>query len=46
MTPEGAMDQEQEFLAFLGASESYQTAGGKLQLMHAGRVVLEFISQD
>jgi heat shock protein HslJ len=45
LVPEGAMDQEREFLARLTSSESYQIADGQLRLMQSGRVMLEFIPQ-
>jgi heat shock protein HslJ len=44
--PDGAMDQEQEFLALLSTSDSYQLGDGQLRLMHSGRVLLEFTPQD
>lgn len=44
--PEGAMDQEQEFLSLLSTSDSYQVADGHLRLIHAGRISLEFIPQE
>jgi heat shock protein HslJ len=46
IAPEGAMDQEQEFLRLLSASDSYQLTDGQLRLLHSGQVVLAFIPHD
>jgi len=44
--PDGAMDQEQEYLARLSSSERYQIADGRLQLMSSGQELLAFVPQD
>ncbi|HLC05510.1 MAG TPA: META domain-containing protein [Anaerolineales bacterium] len=44
--PEGAMDQEQEFIALLGSSERYRIADGQLRLMSSDQDVLAFVPQD
>ncbi len=43
--PEGAIDQEQEFITLLSSSEGYNITDGQLQLMHLGRVLLAFDRQ-
>lgn len=46
LAPEGAMDQEQEFLKLLSTSDSYRLTDGDLRLLHSGRVVLAFMPRD
>jgi len=46
IAPEGAMDQEQEFIARLSSSERYQIADGRLRLMSSDRDLLTFVPQD
>ena len=44
--PDGAMDQEQEYIARLSSSERYLIADGRLQLMSSGQELLAFVPQD
>jgi putative lipoprotein len=46
IAPDGAMDQEQAFIARLSSSERYQIADGQLRLMSSGRDLLAFVPQD
>jgi heat shock protein HslJ len=46
IAPDGAMDQEQAFVARLSSSETYQIADGQLRLMSSGRDALVFVPQD
>lgn len=46
LVPEGAMDQEQKFVALLSSSESFQIVDGQLQLFRSGRTLLKFVPRD
>ena len=42
---EGFMEQEQQYLAALGASETYQRQGNQLHVMYSGDQVLNFVAE-
>ena len=46
IAPDGAMDQEQAFVARLSSSETYMIADGQLRLLSSGRDLLVFVPQD
>ncbi|HLC03868.1 MAG TPA: META domain-containing protein [Anaerolineales bacterium] len=46
IAPDGAMDQEQAFVARLSSYETYRIANGQLRLLSSGRDLLVFVPQD